>query len=255
MKMLDRRQLEEYIRVIDFDIDSCFNNIKKPENGGFDFLLEASAVYSSNIEGNTMDLNSFMNSKTTAEQKPKEFNEIVDLKEAYDFARSHKLTEENFLEAHKILSRLIVSEGNQGAYRQDRVGVFSSRGLEYMAVEYENVVTEMRKLFEAIATVTLSKLQITEAIYLASMVHLNLAHIHPFADGNGRVARLLEKWLLAELLGENAWLIESEKFYKENLQEYYKNIALGQDYYNLDYDKSLPFLNMLPKALRLSCSE
>ena len=29
----------------------------------FNYLIEASAVYSSNIEGNPMDLNSFMNSK------------------------------------------------------------------------------------------------------------------------------------------------------------------------------------------------
>ncbi len=258
MKMLHTGKLKEYINAIDFDMQKCLNSLQEPLSCEFEFLVEASAVYSSNIEGNTMDLNSFMNSKTSSESKPKEFNEILDLKRAYDFARNSKLTENNLLKAHKILSRLIVSEGNQGAYRQDKVGVFSSRGLEYMAVEYENVPVEMARLFDAIKNIikekSQSQLQIQEAMYFASIAHLNFVHIHPFSDGNGRVARLLEKWVLSEFVGEKAWLVESEKFYKENLQDYYRNIALGADYYSLDYNKSLSFLLMLPEALRLGCA-
>ena len=57
---------------------------------------------------------------------------------------------------------------------------------------------------------------IEEVFYFASMLHLVFAHIHPFQDGNGRAARLLEKWFLASKLEDKAWLIQSEKFYKEN---------------------------------------
>jgi len=78
---------------------------------------------------------------------------------------------------------------------------------------------------------------------------LVFAHIHPFHDGNGRAARILEKWFLASKLEDKAWLIQSEKYYKENIKEYYKNINLGVNFYELNYDKCLPFLLMLPKAL------
>ncbi|MCK4554164.1 Fic family protein, partial [Candidatus Parcubacteria bacterium] len=59
-----------------------------------------------------------------------------------------------------------------------------------------------------------------------------------------------EKWFLAEKLDKKSWLIQSEKYYKENLEQYYKNINLGVNYYELNYDQCLPFLLMLPKALQ-----
>jgi len=50
-------------------------------------------------------------------------------------------------------------------------------------------------------------------------------------------------------LGENAWKIKSEKYYKENLTEYYKNLNLGENYYAVNYDILFPFLEMLPKGI------
>jgi hypothetical protein len=38
---------------------------------------------------------------------------------------------------------------------------------------------------------------------------------------------------------------------KENRPEYYKNIKVGENYYFLNYDKCVPFLTMLPRALTL----
>ena len=76
--------------------------------------------------------------------------------------------------------------------------------------------------------------------------------IHPFNDGNGRTARLLEKWFLATLLGEKAWYIGSEHYYYKNLQAYYHNLAhVGLFYEELNYDKSIPFLLMLPNAVTI----
>lgn len=52
------------------------------------------------------------------------------------------------------------------------------------------------------------------------------------------------------MLDEKAWIMQSEKYYKENLPKYYKNINLGQNYHELNYDKCVPFLLMLTKALK-----
>jgi Fic family protein len=250
MEMLPTTYLDTYKKVVSFDVDATLGVLIQHANGGFDFLLEAGSVYSSQIEGNTMDLNSFMNAKTAAGPNPKEFQEIADLKSAYDFARGNALTEENFLHAHATLSRPFVSEGGRGAYRQDKVCVFSSGGLVYMAVEAEHVPEEMHALFERIAQVVAEKPGAREAFYYSALAHLQFVHIHPFSDGNGRAARLLEKWLLSLLIGEKAWLIESEKYYWEHRSEYYAKINLGVNYYELDYGRAVPFLLMLQWAIR-----
>lgn len=90
---------------------------------------------------------------------------------------------------------------------------------------------------------------IAERFYHAALIHLKFVHIHPLWDGNGRSARLLEKWLLSHSLNSRAWKIQSEKYYKEHLEEYYQTINLGVNYYELDYDKCLPFLLLLAKSL------
>ena len=82
------------------------------------------------------------------------------------------------------------------------------------------------------------------------MLHLVFVKIHPWNDGNGRSARLIEKWFVAQKLGENAWFIESEKYYYTELINYYKNIrVLGIEYQNLDYTNALPFLLMMAKSV------
>ena len=69
--------------------------------------------------------------------------------------------------------------------------------------------------------------------------------IHPFQDGNGRAARLVERWFLIEKIGEKAALIQLEKNYYKNLKQYYLNIKkIGLEYEKLNYSKSLDFLLM-----------
>jgi Fic family protein len=75
--------------------------------------------------------------------------------------------------------------------------------------------------------------------------------IHPFQDGNGRTARLLEKWFLIEKLGKRIVSAELEKNYYKNLSDYYKNIRkLGLEYNGLDYSQSLDFLTMTISGLK-----
>jgi Fic family protein len=60
---------------------------------------------------------------------------------------------------------------------------------------------------------------------------------HPFQDGNGRTARLLEKWFLLNKIGVEATAVELEKHYYVNRSAYYTNIRkLGLDYPSLDYN-------------------
>ncbi|MDR3257010.1 MAG: Fic family protein [Endomicrobium sp.] len=257
MKILDLKYYFEYEKKIGFSIPKFiyeynFDDIYKTSI----YQTQSAAVYSSNIEGNSLDLNSFMNYELhNKKNENKEVKEIENLIKAYDFAKDNNLNEKNFLKCHQMLSETLLIKSKRGEYRNEKIGVFSKQGLVYLAIEPEFVVKEMIALFDDILELLNKKLTESEVFYCASFIHLKFVHIHPFSDGNGRIARLLEKWFLSEKLGQNFWQIESEKYYKEYRNDYYQNINLGVNYYELNYDKCISFLMMLPKSLYRNIGE
>jgi Fic family protein len=252
MRITDRKYFKEYQEKIGADLEGWFKNYQRiDEKLDLGYNTKASAVYSSNIEGNTVDVNSFMNSIIAKQDfKPKkEILEIEDLIKAYEFAQDHPLTEKNLLKAHKILSQTILIKGKRGVYRNDRMGVFDNTGLVYLAVEPQFVEENMELMLQDIQQLIKEELTVSQAFYHASLIHLKLAHIHPFWDGNGRTARLLEKWFLSAKINSRAWKLQSERYYKEHISTYYQTINLGVNYYERNYNKCLPFLEMLAKSL------
>jgi Fic family protein len=122
--------------------------------------------------------------------------------------------------------------------------------IEYVACSPFEVQQELAKFYADMELLLKTEIGLQQVFYYAALLHLVFVKIHPFDDGNVRMARLLEKWFLAEKLGEKAWLIQSEKNYYRQHQVYYQNIRLlGLEYEQLNYEKALPFLLMLPKAL------
>jgi Fic family protein len=191
----------------------------------FAYLTESSSIYSANIEGNALDLNSYQNAKLT-KNTTKDVTEIQDLVAAYEYAQSHPLTEANLLHTHQMASKTLLIPSLRGQYRRDKVGVFGSRGLVYLAVEAEYVGERMRELFSDITEILAQDLSISEVLYYAAYIHLVFVHIHPFADGNGRSARLLEKWFIASQLGRDTWRLANEEHYQKHRDEYYTRINL-----------------------------
>ncbi len=255
--LISSQYFEAYSKALTVDLAKATKKLSIKRTFGkkdFEYYFIASSVFSSRIEGNTLDLNSFMRlrgEKTSS--KKKEVKEIEDLVEAYKFASANKLTQTNFLKAHQILSKTVLSKSSErGKLRKMPVGVYDSDTGKpvYIAVEPEYLGKETAKLFEDINSLLGKKLNNKEKFYYASLIHLWLAMLHPFTDGNGRAARLLEKWFLVSVTGNNAWSINSEKYYWDNRPEYYKNIALGYNYYALKWERSIPFLLMLPNSLK-----
>jgi len=253
MRITENKYLDTYKKLIGNEVPKLIEDFDFSENrGGFEYLTKSSAVYSSNIEGNSIDLNSYMNYEMNKDKfkAGREIEEIEDLIEAYEFAQSNKLNEKNLLHCHKIFSDTLLIRSKRGKYRITQVGVFGKSGLAYMAVEPEFVEKEMKVFFQDINELISSDLNEIEVFYFASLIHLRLAHIHPFRDGNGRAARLIEKWFVAEQLGRDFWKMPSEEFYKKNQAKYYETINLGVNFYELNYDKCVAFLEMLPNSLR-----
>ena len=246
--------ISTYLKHIPKTLQSTFNLLEDAEisTETFSFYVSVSSVFSSKIEGEKIDLDSYIKHKKFGiEFSPDYTKKIDDLYDAYTFAKKSNLNSKNISEAHKLLSKNVLTSNWQGKYRNQNMYVTTNDGkIEYVAVSPFKVEIEMKKLFDDIDYLLKTDLKTEEVFYFASYIHLVFVKIHPWNDGNGRTARLLEKWFLAQKLGYKAWFIQSEKMYYENHNAYYNNIrSLGLEYSELDYEQALPFLLMLPKSL------
>lgn len=241
--------LDQYISVVNKSPLEKLENIKKVEIpvDYFQFYKSVSSVYSSKIEGEDIEFDSFFKHKfLKVKFRPDYTKKADDLYAAYDFIDSQKLTLKNVQKAHSILSSSLLPKSQQGLIRTNPMFVINSDDqIEYVAASPEIVKTELNKLFDDIELLVNSDLNPFEIFYYASLFHLVFVKIHPFQDGNGRTARLLEKWFLIEKIGQTATAVQLEKNYYKHLKDYYTNIRkLGLEYENLNYGKSLDFLLM-----------
>ncbi|MGI6410424.1 MAG: Fic family protein [Bacteroidales bacterium] len=220
----------------------------------FQFYKSVSSVYSSKIEGEDIDFDSFFKHKfLKVKFKPDYTKKTDDLYAAYDFIENKKITLKNVQKAHSILSSNLLPKSQQGIIRTNPILVINSNDqIEYIAASPEIVKTELNKLFDDIELLINTDLNPFEIFYYASFCHLIFVKIHPFQDGNGRTARLLEKWFLMNKLGQKATFVQLEKNYYKQLKDYYANIRkLGLEYENLDYKKSLDFLVMTINGIEI----
>jgi Fic family protein len=218
----------------------------------FSFYTSVASVYSSKIEGEDIALDSYIKHKHLGITFLPDYTQKTDdLYDAYQFAKQHTPNEANGKAAHTQLAKHLLPAHAWGTYRTQNMFVATPDGrIEYIAAAPSDVPTEMHKLWADIAVLLQQPLQINEVFYYASMIHLLFVKIHPWQDGNGRTARLLEKWFLAHHLGPKAWFMQSEKYYYQHHSTYYHNLRLlGIEYDTLNYEKALPFCNMLAESL------
>jgi len=254
LKIIPINLLAEYQQQVNIDLQTTFNGLKDAaiSTGTFSFYTSVSSVFSSKIEGEDIELDSYIKHKKFGiEFLPDYTQKIDDLYSAYIFAQNNVLNKKTIAKAHELLSKHIVAKHYQGKMRVHNMYVSTPDGkIEYVAATPNEVESEMKKLYADVDALLSMKMDIRDVFFFASMIHLVFVKIHPFNDGNGRTARLLEKWFLAQKLGEKAWFIQSEKNYYQQHQTYYHNLrALGLEYQDLDYDKAMPFLLMLPNSV------
>ena len=124
------------------------------------------------------------------------------------------------------LSEVLGDEVEPGRVRKHSVGVGSYRGAPARDCEY--LLDRLGDWLEGIPQITVlgveSDNRVATGVLRAVLAHLYVAWIHPFGDGNGRTARLVELSLLARVLPlPSAQLLSNH--YNDTRAAYYRELA------------------------------
>jgi Fic family protein len=161
-------------------------------------------TYNSNaIEGNTLKLGDtafVIEYGLTVKGKPlKEHNEVMGHARAIDliyaFVKQDSFTEENLFLLHQaIMTQIIIDiEAPMGAYKVVENGRYLNieNHSTYLPYPHPNEIEHLMGLWFEDFGETKELQSFDECVELYTDMHLAFASIHPFFDGNGRLARLI----------------------------------------------------------------
>lgn len=149
-------------------------------------------------------------------------DQILEVKNA---AKAYELIDEinvsslkDLNRVHKVLTKDLVKEA--GVFRKGEEGVFDGEKCIFMAPPSKKVPELMEELFIWMKD---SKLDIHPLI-MSCVFHYEFVFIHPYLDGNGRIARLWQTAILCKW-NDNFKYIPIESQIAKFQNEYYEAIA------------------------------
>lgn len=95
-------------------------------------------------------------------------------------------------------------------------------GRNFSGERFEKVPSKMRELFEFINSPEVKALG---SIIRAALFRFYFVSIHPFADGNGRTARVIEASILCDSQAPKIACLALPKLYANNEPTYYKQLS------------------------------
>lgn len=224
MKLFDK---VEVIYNIDNDINSLLKEIelnldrlKLINKQKRDYLITKSilrSVHSSlSIEANSLSLLEVL--KISQEKpvigKQKEIQEVKNTIEIYNDIKNYNYkSEEDFIKAYKVMMKSIIEDLG---YRDHGEAVKKDDKIIYIAPNHIFIPNLMKSLFEYLNKEDINLL--TGAIF-----HYYLVAIHPFSDGNGRMARFWMNLILTSYNKDFEFVPVEEEIYL-NQEYYYKAI-------------------------------
>mgnify|MGYP002860938485 CR=1 FL=1 len=147
------------------------------------------------IEANSLSLDevkSVINGKTVI-GPAKEIQEVKNAYQTYDMlGKFDPFSLRDLQKLHGIMTYLTVQES--GVFRTHNEGVFNGDVCIFMAPPPQFVPDQMRALFDWMR----EEKKNVHPLILSSVFHYEFVFIHPFSDGNGRMARLWQTALLSE---------------------------------------------------------
>ena len=191
-----------------------------------DAILE-NAYASTSIEGNTLskeevtELSLGREVLKTKKEKQEVLNYLDALGKIDNFAKSGALTKKDILLAHRwIVKDTLEKKEWEGSFRKVQVYVGNTKTGRVSFVppkpsEIENQLDEFLEWLNG-------KKDPIHPVLEAGIVHYEIARIHPFVDGNGRLARFLATWVLVQRGFDVKRFFALDDYYNSDRKSYYE---------------------------------
>ncbi len=199
---------------------------------------EISAHSSTSIEGNPLPLTEVKKIMKHAPEHVRDSErEVLNYNQALIYLNALLLKGADFfdvkliLDIQKTITSGLIADHRSGKLRQEPVFVNNPQTRQpiYLPPNHQDVLGLIDDLFSYVRE---NKNNI-DPLIIAGIFHKQFVIIHPFIDGNGRTARLATKVLLAGM-GLNTFnLFSFENYYNQNVTNYFKNVGLVGNYYDL----------------------
>lgn len=224
-------------------------------------LIRRSIFGTAAIEGNPLkeeEVGKIISETDQPKKSARAEQEIRNLKAAYQFIRELTpeptppvIDEELIRKVHALVTAHIEHPDNEpGLYRNQKVHVGDEdHGGIYTPPKCLPDIEKIMKEF--ILWINSEEMLATNPYFRAALAHYHLGLIHPFSDGNGRVARIIEA-LLLRLSGQKYVPTMLSNYYYRNIDEYFRAFSITRK--NKENDVS-PFLKFVLKGVIDSLEE
>ncbi len=145
----------------------------------------------------------------------------------------YQLTVETILEAHRLVTERILPPENSGKFRSRQVVIKNTKTgqVSYTpppAVEVPYLIEDL------IAWINSKEGHDTHPIIKAGIIHYELARIHPFVDGNGRVSRAIATLVMFLDGYDIKKFFSFEEYFDDTAMQYYVTLQAVSNQLVLD---------------------
>ena len=181
---------------------------------------------------------------------------IEDIAAQIGIGKPYILTIETILEMHRLTTDKIIPLEISGNFRSSQVVV---RNTQTGQISYTPpVAAEVPYLVEDLVNwVNTDEAKEMHPIIKAGIIHYELARIHPFVDGNGRVARAVATLTLFLDGYDIRKLFSLEEYFDDNPMEYYLTIQAVSNQLVMDvHERDLtPWLDYFVKGVAIELNK
>ncbi|MBE0447567.1 MAG: Fic family protein [Actinobacteria bacterium] len=190
--------------------------------------LIKSAHYSTSIEGNPLsfeDVIALAEGKdimVRRKDKQEVLNYIEALEKVPEFAKKIPLIDKDLLEIHKIVSKeTLENPKDEGVFRNRQVAVGNkfTGEIVFMPPPTESVPRLVNEFLEWFNSEEANKV---DPVIGAGITHYEIARIHPFIDGNGRMARVMASLVLYKRGFDIKRFFALDDYYDRDRRSYYE---------------------------------